>query len=910
MTRCAQCGEEMAEGARFCASCGKPAGAFTELPTGASTPRRPQRSGSPSPGKGRTGSGPAADAGRFAPGQELGERYRIIGLLGRGGMGEVYRADDLKLGQPVALKFLPEALARDEFFIERFHGEVRNARQVSHPNVGRVYDIGEIGGRPFLSMEYVDGEDLASLLRRIGRLPPAKAVEIARQLCAGLAAAHDKGVLHRDLKPSNIMIDGEGRARITDFGLAMRPGDATDEGMLVGTPAYMAPEQLSGRPATAKSDLYSLGLVFYEIFTGRKTFEATTFGEWKRKHEEEEPRAPSSLVADIEPAAERVILRCLQKDPRARPASALAIAAALPGGDPLAAALAAGRTPSPELVAAAGETEGFQPRIAVACLAFIVAAIVAICALSDKVSITGIIPLPNPPDVLAVKAHDLIQQFGYTAPAVDSASGFINDYDYLRYIEEHDKSPDRWEQLKSGNPSAIRFWYRESPRELEVEKFFDQNDLVPASVVSPDDPARNVSGMAYAVLDPSGRLEYIEAVPPQLDPEKGGTVAADWPALFKAARLDIAQFKPAEPEWAPPQWSDTRAAWTGAAPLRPGVPLRVEAASYRGKPVYFQLVWPWARAERVQVYPQTAQTKVWKAVTLALFTAILAGAVLVARRNLRLGRGDRRGAFRMAVFVLLTFLAGWVITAHHVLASYEFGLFVMGSSYALFYSALVWLLYIGLEPYVRRHWPNSIISWSRMLAGQFRDPLVGRDVLMGVTLGMALVLEYNLQHFAEGWFGKLPPEPWFADVLPGARGMLGQLLAYRALDVGVVLAYFFLFFLLRLLLRKDWIAATVFVLIFAGARAWPGDYPLIDGVFFATAYGIMIFVMLRFGLVPVIASFISLSALEDVPLTTHLSAWYAVPTFFSVLFVLALAIYGFRVSLAGRPILSGAAFDE
>jgi serine/threonine-protein kinase len=136
----------------------------------------------------------------------LGGRYRIVGLLGRGGMGEVYRADDLKLAQPVALKFLPAALARDPAALARFHNEVRIARQVSHPNVCRIYDLGETDGEPFLSMEYIDGEDLASLLRRIGRLPPDKAVDVARQLCSGLSAAHDLGVLHRDLKPANLNV--------------------------------------------------------------------------------------------------------------------------------------------------------------------------------------------------------------------------------------------------------------------------------------------------------------------------------------------------------------------------------------------------------------------------------------------------------------------------------------------------------------------------------------------------------------------------------------------------------------------------------------------------------------------------------------------------------------------------------
>jgi serine/threonine-protein kinase len=164
-------------------------------------------------------------------------------------MGEVYRATDLTLGQVVALKFLPEATARDERLLARFYNEVRIARQVAHPNVCRVYDIGQVDGLHYISMEYVDGEDLGSLLRRIGRLPVDKALETARKLCAGLAAAHEKGVLHRDLKPANIMIDGRGQVLIMDFGLAGFSGQVQGD-IRSGTPAYMSPEQLAGTEVT------------------------------------------------------------------------------------------------------------------------------------------------------------------------------------------------------------------------------------------------------------------------------------------------------------------------------------------------------------------------------------------------------------------------------------------------------------------------------------------------------------------------------------------------------------------------------------------------------------------------------------------------------------------------------------
>jgi serine/threonine-protein kinase len=229
-----------------------------------------------------------------------------------------------------------------------------------------VYDVGEVDGHTFFTMEYVDGEDLASLLRRIGRLPQDKALDIARQLCAGLAAAHAKGVLHRDLKPANIMLDGRGQVVMTDFGLAGLTDQIHGADIRSGTPAYMAPEQLAGKEVTAQSDLYSLGLVLYEVFTGKRAFTAEALAELVRGGTST-PSKPSSVVKDLEPAIERVILRCLEVEPRSRPKSALSVAGALPGGDPLAAALAAGETPSPEMVAAAGETAGLAPRIAVTC---------------------------------------------------------------------------------------------------------------------------------------------------------------------------------------------------------------------------------------------------------------------------------------------------------------------------------------------------------------------------------------------------------------------------------------------------------------------------------------------------------------------------------------------------------------
>src|SRR5262245_46538929 len=283
--QCSRCRCDVAAGSRYCPSCG----ARTDDPeTATATHANPI--GSP-----RAAWADLTSQARFIPGTMLASRYRIVSLIGRGGMGEVYRADDLKLGQPVALKFLPGSVARDPARLARFHQEVRVARQVPHPHVCRVYDIGDADGQAFLSMEYVDGEDLASLRRRIGRLPADKATQVARQLCAGLAAAHDRGVLHRDLKPANVLLDGRGHVRIADFGLAALADERRAAHVIAGTPGYMAPEQLDGRGATIRTDVYALGLILYEIFTGQAALARSGAPAAPRASDLSRPTHPSEI---------------------------------------------------------------------------------------------------------------------------------------------------------------------------------------------------------------------------------------------------------------------------------------------------------------------------------------------------------------------------------------------------------------------------------------------------------------------------------------------------------------------------------------------------------------------------------------------------------------------------------------
>ncbi len=897
---CSSCSATLPNDALYCSACGQAVSSVSQAPTGLASPSDAAAAARRSPSSvpvGRLASSDSIEGGTFAAGTVLVERYRIIGLLGRGGMGEVYRADDLKLGQPVALKFLPRAFAADAARRERFFAEVRLSRQVSHPNVCRVYDVGEIEGQHYLSMEYVDGEDLASLLRRIGRLPQDKALELSRQLCAGLAAAHDKKVLHRDLKPANVMIDGRGRVRITDFGLAVVTEDGATEGVLAGTPAYMAPEQLAGKGASIRSDVYSLGLVLYELFTGKKAFEAANLAEL-RKQKEAAPIAPSQLARDLDPNVERVILRCLEKDAVRRPASALQVSAGLPRGDPLAAALAAGETPSPEMVAAAGESSGLAPRVALACLAASLAGLVIAVLLADRLSLTGRVPLDESPETLAIKAQEIATRSGYAARPFDRASGISSNTEYVDYVRKNDQTKTRWSDMEAGRPPGVRFWYRTSPRELAPGDVF-QNDRV-----TQDNPPRIVSGMVLVVLDMKGRLLDFEAVPPQTDP-KGPADALDWGPLVTAAGLEMATLKPAGPAWVPEDFADSRVAWTGAFPEIPKIPIRIEAAAFRGKPIAFHILWPWTMPTREKETEKTQGQQAANMILLGLFVTILVGGILIARRNVRLNRVDRRGAFRLALFVGTAELAVWALEGTHLASSDEFRLFILATGLALFYGGLVGIVYLAIEPFVRRRWPDALVSWTRVLAGQFRDPVVGRDVLIGALVGVGWTLFRSMKEIIAASLGT-PSKPYVRlSALEGVRFAAANSLDDLVGSAFASLAIFFLLFLLRLILRKEWLAAVVLVAFFAGVSVVGSETPLIEASFWTLVYISVVLVLIRYGIVPYTIGFFVVQILQELPITRHLSAWYAPSGVFAIAVVAGLAIYGFRTTLEGRPLFKG-----
>jgi len=895
---CPSCHKDIPADSSFCSSCGLSFDDATQRLDSNESPvgRSPNKESHPSI------SFDSIDDARFVPGTILAERYRIVGLLGRGGMGEVYRADDLKLGQPVALKFLPEHLLSDGAALARFHREVRVARQVSHKNVCRVYDIGEIDSRHFLSMEFIKGEELSSLLRRIGRLPQDKAIQLARQICAGLAAAHDAGVLHRDLKPANVMIDEHGNARILDFGLAGLTEEFKDEELAAGTPAYMAPEQLAGREQTVKTDIYSLGLVLYELFTGKKAFEAATFGELiKLRRSDPTPTTPTSIIKDLDPAIEKVIDRCIQKDPAQRPASALQVAAALPGGDPIAAALAAGETPSPEMVAAA-PTEGVvKPVVAVAMLATFIAALALGCWLTKYEAIYRQTSLDLPPEALRVRARDVIKKMGYGSQPLDSADGIILKEDYINYIEAQDQSLGRWKRLRSEGIGAYRFWYRESPRYFST-----------TGAIDVDQPPLDVSGMTSLYLDMDGRLHWFVGVPPQREPPGSAGTSVDWSVPFREAGLDMANFKEVASTSVPLHAYDTRSAWDGSDPAHPEVKTHVEAAAFRGKPVYFETVYAWDQPMRQEQTPESGRTRALNVILIAVFVFVLISSALVARRNLKLGRGDRNGATRLAVLFLIVRVLYWLFGQHHNgQLDYEFNLFLKHLAGAVFTAVFVWVLYVALEPFVRKRWPRRIVSWSRLLAGGFRDPLVGRDIMIGALCGTGLILLALLSSIGLRWIGRPPvlnDNPGNSQI--GAHLFVDKFLSQ--MNAGIFLAFIALFLLLLfvMVLRSERLAFVALWLLLATVNVLIGNVAVMMIPLAALSAFIAVFVLYRFGLLASVAALFYAHLWVFFPMTTELTAWYATDFLMALTICVAMVVFGFYTSLAGQRLFSGKLFQD
>jgi len=697
-----------------------------------------------------------------------------------------------------------------------------------------------------------------------------------------------------------VMIDGRGKVRITDFGLACLSDELRSSELHAGTPAYMAPEQLARKEVSARSDIYALGLVLYEIFTGRRAFQAASLTDLIRLHQRAHPAKPSNYTSDVDPAIERLIMSCLEKDPAARP-DLRQIAVGLSRGDPLAAALAAGETPSPEMLAAAPGEGTLRPSLALAFLVVSLASLALMVLLSGRALLHHEVPLDHSPDVLAFRAREIVHFLGYPGPAA-SVCGFATDDAYLDYVAQHDSSPQRWDRLRNGRPAAVYFWYRQGPEPLVAESL---------RKVSPSDPPLDVPQMVTVFLDTTGRLMEFRAVP---SPGSGGTGGApEWRALFAAAKLDPASLKPTMPTDTPWSGSDARAAWEGVFPEDSQFQMRVEAAAFRGVPVYFRISGPWSAAgaktgytpsEGRAGYRQGSQSPGFFVFSFVIFTSAIVVGMFLARRNLRLGRGDREGAFRLALFVFLSQMLAWFFRADHVSTRAEIDLFYTAVAWAMYYAIILWVLYLALEPQVRRRWPYRIMSWSRVLAGRLRDPMVGRDLLVGATAGSAATVVAASVYIVTRYLGLPPDKPPAAGIegLGGIPQAIGLVLTMQKEVISDPIYVLVTLLLLAALLRKEWLSFGVaWVLFSLGAGLLFGVHALPNWLVVSLVVAGYLGVLTHYGLLAAMSFQFFNYVLLNLPLTSDFSAWYGSVTVFMLLITVSFLLYAFRTSLTGQP---------
>ncbi len=865
--------------------------------------------------------------GRFAAGAILGDRYRIVSFLGKGGMGEVYRADDLILGQTVALKFLPREYAESADRLARFRNEVRIGRELAHPNVCRIYDIVETGGHRLLSMEYVDGEDLSSLLRRIGRLPPDKAGELARQICAGLAAAHEKGVLHRDLKPANIMLDSQGKIRITDFGLAALATTVDGDSARAGTPEYMAPEQLRGEQASRASDIYSLGLLIYELYTGRKIHNASSVKELMAIQRSGSGVSWTDAPADFDPAVKHVIERCIEHDAALRPQSALTVAAALPGGDPLAAALAAGETPSPEVVASSGQASATHPGIVAGLVALAAVLIFVAVTLTERHGIWHYAPLDKPPAALLDRAREMAKHLDTDASPRDWAWGYGYYASYLRWLLENGDADDRWRPLSQARPVSVLFWYRQSPG-----IYRRTSKKVGTGFVSATDPPWSIEGEIYLSLDMSGRLRRFYRVPrSQLDPPAPAAqseAAVDYHELFRLAGLDFDEFSPAEPRMRWTFRADRRFAWTGFYPESPNTPLRIEAAEADGHLSLFRFYSPWddpslwddplvvEKNSEAKISTNSAETVTpptllqtvenWRRSLNTVLFIVTMGVVAVASvltgRTLRSKRGDVRGAVRVGLFCGSITLLFTTIGTDRIDLVGRFD-YLRNLGFSVFVGMGAWSGYLGAEPLVRRQYPTVLISWVRLLSGRIRDPLVGRSVLIGSVSGVLVMVLDRVQDLMPHILAPADHVPIWLNFSNAARWNVVLLEFLPSVTFSIILAFIYLLALIgiRKVIHDPRLSIVVFIatlMIFWEQSNFSSWWAVL--ISFAVA-ALWTFLYLRLGVLAVIAAMVCEHSLNHIVLTTDLSAWYRSAMLLPLAAVTAIILFGAVAALRPAP---------
>ncbi len=620
--------------------------------------------------------------------------------------------------------------------------------------------------------------------------------------------------------------------------------------------------------------MYSLGLIFYELFTGQAVHQTSSVPELMRAHEESSPSQPSSLVEDMDASVERVILRCLEKEPGDRPKFVQAVSAALPGGDPLAAALAAGETPSPEMVAAAGETGELPLKVGIALLSVICALLIALPILASWMDTHKLGRLrENEPAVLKHDAVQWLKQLGYKNSA--------------------DAYPDSTYQFGKFQD----FRYRQSSRPLQprITILFGSSGIWQ---MSEDNPSLLEPGMTSVRLDaskpysPEQLLEFLAV--PETDESGGQAEAITADRCFQLVGLDPSAFSPvADAErwknWRPPIYSDDVSVWRGPD----GAESQVIMATRNNRLVYFRRVIAAGDTSGFSI----TRTKHAGNAFLTILAVVFSG--VLALRNLRLGRTDNRGALCLAVYYFAVDIVLGIVVSHHVTdPSTESELAANHLIYSLARSLRVWLYYVGFEPYARRLWPDVLITWSRVLSGRFRDPLVGRDLMVGTVFATVFVLAV----VANGGSS--------SENLNSADSVLGSILVTHQMGLLIALYYMAILLLCKVFAINTPLAVGLFTVIgtLSATITYGTNSVVLEAWILKPAfYAAMAMLYVRFGLLAVVTGLFCNWLLTIAPHTTDFGAWYAVTGNFALATVLLVTFYGFYIStLAGRSFTTNA----
>ena len=561
------------------------------------------------------------------------------------------------------------------------------------------------------------------------------------------------------------------------------------------------------------------------------------------------------------------------------------------------------------VAAAGGEDVALSRARGLAWMAAIAVLLAVALAMASRLSMFNRTALDKPPEVLADRAEQIRQSFGYTDAAADQAIGFNYSGGYLNWARQHGAGADHWRVLSSARPAPLYFWRRTSPRVLIP--------LNPSDSPDRGDPPFVVSGMTLIDLDATGRLLRFVAEPPEVEAAPDPSPKpVDWAVAITAAGFDPATLHEVTPERTPGSYADLRHAWEGTFPGT-DTKVRLEAAAYRGKLVHFALIGAWSVPTRDVAFDVADNSTPPGQVILILVLLLVAFAL--ARRNLRSGRADARGGKRLAVFTIALMMAIWLLSPHVSSISAEWIRLITGTAFALFLGGALYVVYLALEPFLRRSWPTMLVGWTRLLSGRVRDPIVGRDVLIGVAFGVALAVVNFGSHLVPalgGWPEPVPIQPQMSTLLRAcavscsacsaasttacSNGLLSvlELALVRELMLRLVRPLNFK--------RADLVAfalavaaLTLISQIDSGSGWW------VTGLYNGLSTSLVLILMLRIGLLASTVMFMANVVVERMPLTLDSTKFYAAHGWFALALLLGVAAAGYVLATRQRMTSDG-----